>query len=147
MLGLILGTTIPGIGNVLGGVFGAIIGALIGFFGGVVLVALKPFVAVLGLIVGGVYTYELLGRIENNGVRLLIAAILGILTAYMVYMSFVYGIIMLVLFLILKDHSEEIKDGRRPTYRGIYNPLGEVTRYEEHRRIQESLKGARRIQV
>jgi hypothetical protein len=102
MLGMVLGSAIPGIGNVAGGVTGVILGGLVGYVGGAVLIALKPYVAVLGFLIGGIYAYDFLDRIDQKGIRTILAAILGIVAAYIAYTSFVYGIIILVLYWLIK---------------------------------------------
>ena len=106
MIGFILGSVEPGAGNIIGGIIGTLLGALLGYFGGAVLIALKPYVAVLGFIVGIVYAYDFLERIENNFVRGLLAFILGVIAAYIIYTSFVYGVVVLVIYFILKKAFE-----------------------------------------
>lgn len=99
-----IGAIIMGLNTLNAGlvVVGFIVGGVGGYFLRDILLAVQPYAAVIGGFVGTYFALGLLGNVQDEKLRYVLAAALGILAALLIYVSFFIGVIVVAAYLIVK---------------------------------------------
>lgn len=83
-------------------VAGFIAGGFVGYMTKTMLLIIQPYAAVVGGIIGTYFSMQLLTNVEDERMRYFFAALMGLLTALIIYVSFFLGVILTTAYIILK---------------------------------------------